>query len=136
MEWGLVGKERLPSLALPSLHTSTAASILQTEASVPRQLSDSGWCWCQTPHQQPHAEAGPRPSLSTPVHHPGSGGPGTGSCLDSDLGAQGHPRPEAFFPRPDPPVLSEGLGGLQPMSEFPSHCPAGKPILEAAPGDA
>lgn len=130
------GKERLPSLSLPSRRTSTAACIQQS-ASVPhRQLSDSGWCWCQTPRQQPHAEAGPGPSLSTPVHHPSPAGPGTGSCLDSDLGARVTRDQRPSFPRPDPPVLSEGPGGLHPTSEFPSHCPAGKPILEAAPGDA
>ena len=135
MERGLAGKERLPSLAL----SPSAAALLPACNRVllsPRQLSDSGWCWCQTPRQQPHAEAGPGPSLSAPVHHPGPGGPGTGSCLDSDLGARVTRDQRPSFPRPDPPVLSEGPGGLHPTSEFPSHCPAGKPILEAAPGDA
>lgn len=91
MEWGLVGKETAASCP-PFSMALLPPCALQTEASVPRQLSDSGWCWCQTPHQQPHAEAGPRPSLTAPVHHPGSGGPGTGSCLDRKPWGQGLPR--------------------------------------------
>lgn len=39
--------------------------------------------------------------------------------------------------QPSPSLVpSEQLGDLQPTSELTSHGPAGRPILEAAPGDA